>query len=294
MSGKGRSYSIRDLKVLFATSQNRCSFPDCGAMIVDGNDVVMGEVCHIEGLNKTSARYNAKLPIQDRRKEANLMLMCQPHHTLVDAQRDIYTAEVLRRIKEKAKQTGVVEITPRDAKFAESMLQVLRYMSAAGKKENVYRPVFNAKVGAAIIGNGNTTTIHNVKKIYTGKRKNPAASPESGEIGHSAVERFYIKYLYDQAIDFIAKMYHKKNKHCLEDAQARAGVKLSKKVREAYGTSAWSHVPIAFFCSLVALLQETIDNTPIGRKNTKNCWSNYDTFDEWKRAREAKRKPFPF
>ena len=53
MSEKDRAMvpTSKTMKSLFARSGNRCAFPDCYAPLVEENDIVTGEVCHIKARN---------------------------------------------------------------------------------------------------------------------------------------------------------------------------------------------------------------------------------------------------
>lgn len=49
---------ISTIKKLFGLSRNLCARPECGCNLILGADVNLGEMCHIEGENPGSARYN--------------------------------------------------------------------------------------------------------------------------------------------------------------------------------------------------------------------------------------------
>lgn len=60
-----KSISERTIKALFAKSRNMCAFEGCRRMIVDETtNTVMGEIAHIEGVGKRSARHNPNLPAE--------------------------------------------------------------------------------------------------------------------------------------------------------------------------------------------------------------------------------------
>lgn len=103
-------------------------------------------------------------------------------------------------------------------------------------------------------------------------RRAKAAVPVSGVIGTSPKERAYVKHLYDRLFDY------KKAIPGYDDA--RAGRIVARYIREAFG-SIWSYVPIDRFDALVKLLQEKIDETPLGRKHRKNGTKPYSSFEEF-------------
>ena len=91
---------VRNL--LFARSGNRCAFPDCPRelVIVDpltGHVTTVGQIAHIVPHSDSGPR--ATMPEHQRREEPNLILLCRPHHTLVDAEHAQYSVETLRQWK---------------------------------------------------------------------------------------------------------------------------------------------------------------------------------------------------
>lgn len=94
----GKRYiSSRVIKELYAKSGNCCAFPGCNMpLFYDAN---MSEVCHIEGLNPDSARFNPGLSNEEANSYDNLILLCPNHHNLVDQLEDLYTVEALRQMK---------------------------------------------------------------------------------------------------------------------------------------------------------------------------------------------------
>ena len=86
------------MKRLFAVSQNRCAFPKCPIPAHDGNSVLV-QVCHIEGDKPGSARYRAEQPDRERHGFSNLILLCGPHHKIIDDDEGSYTVERLQTIK---------------------------------------------------------------------------------------------------------------------------------------------------------------------------------------------------
>ena len=95
-----------DLRILFQRSGNRCAFPGCSnqlgfpATSQDGA-VVLSEVCHIVSKAERGPRFEDPLPMEERDRYENLILLCREHHTIVDAQPATFTAERLLEIKAK-------------------------------------------------------------------------------------------------------------------------------------------------------------------------------------------------
>ena len=86
------------IKRLFAVSGNRCAFPKCRTPIVQGS-VLTGEICHIKGRRRGGPRYNPKQTSFARHAFQNLLLLCATHHTVVDADPNVYSVAVLRKMK---------------------------------------------------------------------------------------------------------------------------------------------------------------------------------------------------
>jgi hypothetical protein len=86
------------IKRLFAHSGNRCAFPRCSVMLVQGETVV-GEICHIKGANPSGQRYDPQQTPAQRHSYDNLLLLCANHHTTIDDDPEAYTVQRLVRMK---------------------------------------------------------------------------------------------------------------------------------------------------------------------------------------------------
>jgi hypothetical protein len=73
-----------------------------------GEVVVLGEIAHIVAEQPTGPRGDASVPALDRNSYPNLLLLCQEHHQLIDAQEAAYGVERLRAMKE-AHESWVAE-----------------------------------------------------------------------------------------------------------------------------------------------------------------------------------------
>jgi hypothetical protein len=92
---------LKTVKRLFALSKNRCCFPGCLAALVDDGGVVVGEICHIKAQNVDGPRYDPLQSAEDRHGFSNLLLMCSPHHKVIDEKLGHFTVEKLVSIKQK-------------------------------------------------------------------------------------------------------------------------------------------------------------------------------------------------
>jgi hypothetical protein len=123
--------SIRDIKMLFARSGNRCAFPKCRAAMAV-NETPTGEVCHIKGARPGSARHDPGQTDVDRHAYANLVLMCPTHHTVIDDDEEAYTVERLCKIKgaHEAKSTPIPDAEV--AAVAEAFIQSVSNINQSG------------------------------------------------------------------------------------------------------------------------------------------------------------------
>ncbi len=96
-----RSYSIPDLKKLFALSRNVCAHPTCEVQLADPNwPYVQCEIVHIYGLSPGGQQYIDEMSDGERNSYENLMLFCRNHHQLVDyLEPQNYPADLLLNMK---------------------------------------------------------------------------------------------------------------------------------------------------------------------------------------------------
>lgn len=76
--------------------------PECLADLwldAGGGIKLLGEAAHIHGENPGSARFVEDIPLPDRNKIENLILMCPSHHAEIDADEITWTAERLINLK---------------------------------------------------------------------------------------------------------------------------------------------------------------------------------------------------
>ena len=46
------------IRQLFALSGNRCAFPGCTHMLINGDRLFIGQICHIEAAKENGQRFN--------------------------------------------------------------------------------------------------------------------------------------------------------------------------------------------------------------------------------------------
>jgi len=84
------------------------------------DETLLGEVCHIKGLRRDAARYDAVQTPSERNDFDNLILLCANHHTVIDSDEEAYTVERLLKMKAEH-EAGATSISDADAeKVAES------------------------------------------------------------------------------------------------------------------------------------------------------------------------------
>jgi hypothetical protein len=100
MAGGPRDYGVAVERALYRVARGTCYYPDCTQpviAVVEGTHVVAVEIAHIRGANPGSARYDPAMSDPERAAFANLILLCSPHHKLVDRLRpDDYPVEMLQ------------------------------------------------------------------------------------------------------------------------------------------------------------------------------------------------------
>ena len=92
--------------MLWGRAGARCSFDGCKIELIKlsetgTEDAVLGEEAHIIAPKQNRPR--GEIPIESSRIDLyeNLILLCPTHHTLIDAQPDEYTVDVLHEMKKK-------------------------------------------------------------------------------------------------------------------------------------------------------------------------------------------------
>jgi hypothetical protein len=109
--------AARDLRLLFQQSGNRCAFPSCTKRLTfpassKDSTVSFSEVAHIVGESADGPRGDHPMPLEERNRYENLILLCEEHHHLVDSQVATYPVEKLRQMK-YAHEALIAEATRR-------------------------------------------------------------------------------------------------------------------------------------------------------------------------------------
>lgn len=124
-----RDYTKGTDMALAALSGGFCYQPGCPEPMlrtVSGEMFLIGQRVHIRGALPGSARYDPAMSDDDRRSGRNLILLCKPHHEIVDVQQpELYSVEILLRWKAQR------EASPREA------LERLREVTPSGLRKIV-------------------------------------------------------------------------------------------------------------------------------------------------------------
>ena len=86
------------LKKLFALSGNQCAFSNCTQCLVDQNNNLIADVCHIEAAEEGGERFNPNQTDNKRAAFENLLVLCPTHHRITDDE-TVYTVDALKAMK---------------------------------------------------------------------------------------------------------------------------------------------------------------------------------------------------
>ncbi len=111
------SVSPRVLKVLWARAGGVCSFPGCGLELAFDANVLLGENAHIVAQSREGPRGEYEPPGGDIDGYENLILLCDVHHKVVDAQPATYTVAKLVQMR-RDHETIMAQSRTRDARYA--------------------------------------------------------------------------------------------------------------------------------------------------------------------------------
>lgn len=255
-------YSEKIIKRLFARSQNRCAMPDCSGPIVIG-DTVVGEICHIRAKNKKGPRFDASLSPSARNEYDNLLLLCRTCHKLVDSKTNIYTINMLSRIKSIQDREGGLELDANGQKNARLLFESLsprRKVSAAARDHGI----------AIAVGGDNFGSIHVTSSV---SRKSKASRYPPNSIGADANLCGYIDYLFGLGVDYwkgVEKM-----------SPGRLGKMIKKRFRLKQKTR--NHLSVDRFEEMAAfIISDILEPSPVGKRHRRQGTKLCRTFSEYR------------
>lgn len=107
MSKSRLSIPESELKILFTRSGNFCAFPGCQTQVIaqEGDELKpIAEIAHIIAYGDSGPRADPSLPLEERNRATNLILLCPTHHAMVDKFKYQYNVGVLRQMKQLHEQ----------------------------------------------------------------------------------------------------------------------------------------------------------------------------------------------
>jgi hypothetical protein len=146
---------------LFEMAKGTCYFPECltktTVFVKPGQPSVNVHIAHIEGAEPGSARYREDMTNEERRSFPNLILLCVPHHDLIDHKEpDNYTVDVLRDWKASRESATGADLTELNA-ITEQSLGAL--MEEAVRSARAERAATIEVRSSVLIDNGNSAVI---------------------------------------------------------------------------------------------------------------------------------------
>lgn len=96
--------TTRSRVVIWAGAAGRCAFPDCRKILVHRAEdatrsILLGEIAHMVAQKQDGPRGDQEIPGGEVDGIENLMLLCQEHHSIIDAQPLQYPVAKLLQIK---------------------------------------------------------------------------------------------------------------------------------------------------------------------------------------------------
>jgi hypothetical protein len=129
-----RKYTAGTRAALLVLAQGGCYWPDCGRPLVvwiENEPVGDFHIAHIHGANRNSARYDDSMTDEQRSHFDNLLLLCKPHHDMVDRLHPTdYSVETLTKWKldregpGRAALSGLTQVT--EERLQEIIAEVLK------------------------------------------------------------------------------------------------------------------------------------------------------------------------
>lgn len=126
--------NLKDRKLLWVRSGNRCAFPSCDRKLVldaegdIGQDTIVSQEAHIVSRSLDGPRGDSPLTETERDYYDNLILLCLEHHKVVDDDSDSWTVERLHQVKDEHEAIIETALSPKDELRAKQELLYARFI----------------------------------------------------------------------------------------------------------------------------------------------------------------------
>lgn len=168
MGKDARKYTDKTLKRLFGLSGNICAFPGCDNLLVNTNNALDSNICHIEAANEGGERYNDLMSDEERADYPNLILLCRQCH---DKTNDtvIFTVEELRNMKQKHESSYLNSRLRSNPSMLKNTINAISNISLNGISETESLDVYDPKIKLNYNLIKSNYTLIQEYKVYQGK-----------------------------------------------------------------------------------------------------------------------------
>jgi hypothetical protein len=151
-----RAYGAATERALYSLARGRCYFPECPELViklVEGEPATNVHIAHIRGANRHSARYDEAMTDEERAHFNNLMLMCAPHHRLIDTIKpEDYSVDLLASWKhEREKDSPGLDEGALNALTDADLERLLETVMSSARPERDTKLVVE---GGMVVGHG--------------------------------------------------------------------------------------------------------------------------------------------
>lgn len=136
-----RDYTRSTIFALAALGESRCYWPEppCNirvTVIINGEPVNNLQIAHIRAANPGGPRYVPDMSDDERRSWKNVILLCTPHHNMIDKLRpNDYSIEDLERWKSARETGGLAKLRGLNDLTEDRLQEMLAYSIKEARKE---------------------------------------------------------------------------------------------------------------------------------------------------------------
>lgn len=228
------SYDDLTIKKLYGLHGNQCAFPSCQQELITADTKTnISDICHIEGGEQNSPRYNPNLSPKQLNDYENLILMCKNHHKIIDSDVVTYTVEYLQKIKREHEQKN------KGRQYSISDEMVKKIIAEQMTQINVNPGSGNQNVTQTgnIIQYG-ITSISDAEKLFEilFEKNFPKLREEAQKTAHETMKKYYDVFLKkgnaELTSDDIKKLSEPDVQYVLTNSIIQAGRKDEPELRE--------------------------------------------------------------